>query len=278
MNLSIHIDSSLPIGVLFDIHHVAAKDAVYDGLLPWKVTITFPTVASASSFSMFEFKFVSFLLIILSLLIYRSSLKQCESSFFHSIKQAVTLLSGSTKRFNDLSIEKQQRIWAAANKGSLEDWKQSCCETLQPPFLCEMKNLPVRVLLIHPSTSSGPGSSTSSSPGVSLFQRPIPSLVNSTAAGFSPHHDPFLRCGRCNRCQLIPTSHKGPGPAEDWYEEPLLRALLTQLTLSQPLESYRCSVQGLPVSLDSPLAQLWRLLAHGDLFLYILIFPEPAPS
>ena len=43
-----------------------------------------------------------------------------ESYFFHSFKQAITLIHGSTKYFNDMPIEKQKQLWAAATLGSDE--------------------------------------------------------------------------------------------------------------------------------------------------------------
>jgi hypothetical protein len=43
---------------------------------------------------------------------------------------------------------------------------------------------------------------------------------------------------------------------------------------SEHLPQIHCQVQGILVPLDSPLFQLWRIFAHSDLFLYIVIHCE----
>lgn len=61
------------------------------------------------------------------------SSSRVESYFFHSFKQAITLIHGSTKYFNDMPIEKQRQLWAAASIG---ERKQSKCVYAPFVFVC----------------------------------------------------------------------------------------------------------------------------------------------
>lgn len=53
----------------------------------------------------------------------------CESSYFHSLKQALFLLHGSTRVFNELSTERQKALWQAVSQSQPE-----LCEDLIQHF------------------------------------------------------------------------------------------------------------------------------------------------
>lgn len=67
--------------------------------------------------------------------------------FFHSLKQAVHLLNGSTRPYYELTMDEQKAIWRAASSGSLQvDLLEGIFQKLCPAVTEEIKSIPLRVL------------------------------------------------------------------------------------------------------------------------------------
>lgn len=86
----------LPIGLLFDEHG--------QGALPWRVQIRFRDFPSAH--------------------LLKSGLKETERAYFHSLKQALNLLTGSATSFIDMRQHDQEALWQAVEAGRfLDAWR-----------------------------------------------------------------------------------------------------------------------------------------------------------
>lgn len=115
----IALRSNLPVGVLYDLTTDEGKS------LPWTITVhlqAFPEQKILKS----------------------GSPKTSEAYFFHNLKQALHLLHGSTRLFNELTIEKQSMLWEGARSGMLQQY-QELSRTLLP-MKAEVKLIPIRIL------------------------------------------------------------------------------------------------------------------------------------
>jgi hypothetical protein len=109
----------MPIGVLYDAHG--------DGQLPWRVLVRFQEFPSA--------------------VLLRAGLKETERAYFHSLKQALNLLSGSARSFMDLRQHDQEALWQAVESGRFADsWR--IVQSLLPPDQ-GLQLAPVRVVSLR---------------------------------------------------------------------------------------------------------------------------------
>ena len=104
----------LPLGLLYDAHG--------HGILPWRVLVRFRDFPSAQ--------------------LLKSGLKETETMFFHSLKQALNLLNGSARSFMDMRQHDQEALWQAVETGRFIDaWRIA-----QPLISSEVHFAPIRLL------------------------------------------------------------------------------------------------------------------------------------
>lgn len=149
-----------------------------------------------------------------------------EKYYFHSLKQALFLLSGHTQAFNELGIEDQRKLWEGVHGGDREQYEAVASKFLPPLLLNDpfqsLKCIPMRIV-----QRSGP-----------ITQRPI------------------AICGFGN----------GGKP-------PTLREILCECEEFQgwDVDNTEVLIQGIAAPLDAPLQDVWSLMCHGDLFLYVAL-------
>lgn len=169
---------------------------------------------------------------------------EAEHFYFHSLKQAVFLLHGSTRLFNELSVEVQRSLWQSVRTSnrsvflSIAD-QMVTAGRLDRGAVGELKSVPIRVV------------------------RKDKPVVQKPVAPFFPH-----------------TASAGGAVGVDSADVEVPRSLRDVLLsdLAGPLDfsadtvdSLTCIIQGIEVPLESPVFDLWRLMRHCDLFLYVII-------
>lgn len=202
----------------------------------------------------------------------------CEKFFFHSLKQALYVLHGHTRPYNDISVEQQRALWKALCNGDYVAYEQIAATfrpppllntTGIPPSLAAIRSVPIRVLRKDQTT----------------LQRPV-RLYTSPAASSSSN-------GRCDLPPAPPT--KGEQTSGSSSTNASTTATASEIAPSTTMKTLRqalqldfnvdlsapgegksaattvVTVQGVAAPLDAPLYDLWRLLAHGDLFLYVVL-------
>ena len=112
-DIHVHVRcSNLPIGVLYDYHskHVS---------LPWKLIIHFRKFPGnkVNLFYCFRISCVIIYSTFLLQLIRASTPSDTEKLFSHALKQSVFLLSGNTRLFTSLSIQKQNDLHQSVAAG-----------------------------------------------------------------------------------------------------------------------------------------------------------------
>lgn len=182
--------------------------------------------------------------------------EESEHFYFHSLKQALFLLHGTTRLFNELSVEQQRSLWRSVQFGDhvqygdvagrlrpsslLSTENDAHCHTEAQAALAQVKIVPVRLLR----------------PGKPALQRPV-------------------RLRRSSAADAVATDGSGSE-----VPEAQLSLLLQQRTLGEVLSEdfaealdinpVKCIIQGITVPLEAPIYDLWCLMSHCDLFLYII--------
>jgi autophagy-related protein 5 len=95
------------------------------GILPWIVTVHFQS---------FPYERI----------LKCGSSEESEKYYFHSLKQALYLLHGSTRPFNDLTSEKQSQLWESTYQGSMGMFEQVARDLR--PSIENFKFIPLRIL------------------------------------------------------------------------------------------------------------------------------------
>jgi hypothetical protein len=228
-----------------------------------------------------------------------------EQFYFHSLKQALYVLHGKTKPFNKLSVEQQRALWQAVRDSQREAF-EDIAANFRPtaPLLANMtavkdvKGIPIRVLRPNKPTTQRP---------VSLWKPPaavvlaglekMDTIETATAAAtvaaavdVAATSTTEAPEGTKENAQAAPeTATEGKGdnsseptaPAAALHEAPLVMKTLEDV-LQQDFNaalglgenscrSLNVVIQGVAVPWDSPIYELWRLMAHCDLFLYIVV-------
>lgn len=201
--------SNLPAGVLFDLYANTE--------IPWELTVHFQHFPS-------------------QMLLKCATPSEIEHLYFHSLKQAVYLLHGSTRLFNELSVDAQRQLWQSVRISDHCAFL-SVSEYLvnggaeSSAALRELKSLPIRVV-----RQDKP-----------VVQRPVVPLLTSDAPTTSEARQKLLR-------------------------DVLVLDLGAQLGISaETVDSFECVVHGIAVPMESPIFDLWKLMHHCDLFLYIIV-------
>ena len=121
------LNCTLPIGLLYDFY---VGDGSVDG--PWKINIRFqggPLLTSQQSIS--------------------SNSKFSEKMYFHLLKQSLHILHGSSRMFNNLSIEQQGALWksiSSKNHTQFHTILSGVQYSDSPP-----KNIPIRLVEVGTS-------------------------------------------------------------------------------------------------------------------------------
>jgi hypothetical protein len=151
-----------------------------------------------------------------------------EKYFFHSLKQALFLLSGNTHAFNELDIEAQRKLWEGLYAGDRGLYEEVASKFLPASLLSfesaesaqSLKCIPVRIV-----QRSG-----------AISQRPI----GFVSQGFGGNHT-------------------------------TLRDVLSAEFHGLDIDGTAVLIQGIAAPLDVPLRDIWSLMCHGDLFLYVAL-------
>ncbi len=108
-----------------------------------------------------------------------------ERIFFHNLKQSLHICYGTTRRFNELTIEQQRALWEAVKIGSFSLYKNNVTwgNALQ---LTEQKAIPLRILF-----SDG-----------TIFQKSI-KLSGAGESGSSASLHSVLECDFHIPCRII---------------------------------------------------------------------------
>lgn len=176
-----------------------------------------------------------------------TSVLLCEKLYFHSLKQALQLLHGTIRPYNELSLEKQATLWQAPvwQRRQPHIWVdfQSIRFELFPARP-NIKQLPIRFLIPFNNSSSSSSSSDSGSETFVLRQKSV-RLQDNTSGAID--HNYTLRQLLKDNATLFASS----------CENGILPTVI---------------VQGIVLEdLDVDVVELWQLFCHADLFLYLVI-------
>jgi autophagy-related protein 5 len=209
------LKSHLPFGVLYDLYGSTLSDHK-----PWSIIVHFqpPHEAAAGNDSLD-----------------RATVRYCERLYFHSLKQALHLLHGSSRAFSELSLEQQSDLWLspASNRRKWDSFA-TVRTILMPRSPLETKHLPIRVVDIN---------------GMQRLR--LVKAVNDE--------------GMSRTLQQI---------LLDELQLPYAAAAIDHEEADKNNPSTVVVIaQGIQVPLTAPLYELWRRLCHTDLVLYLLFIP-----
>jgi hypothetical protein len=216
----------LPVGVLYDMYDFENRNLSSNQnqeFHPWKIIIHFQKPSKA-------------LLTVISA-------NETQRVYFHTIKQSLHQLYGSTSDFNLLTIENQNQLWKAVNSGNLEQFR--LLQSILAPEKQTIRQIPVRIFidgivrqkLVRPSRSS-----TSSSVSASASSSEI----------------------------TIET-----GNQETNEEQNLLQYMLIEDFQVVNLVDYLIVIQGIVIEqLLVPLVSFYLHMRYSDFYLYILLIKK----
>ena len=208
--------SHIPLGVLYDRYRLAAGCDE-----PWRIYIRFQRFPVSS-------------------LLKCSTPKDSQRFFFHSLKQALYLLHGSTRMFNDLTIENQRSIWNAIQISVNEDFMEAgVVSELEPINVDDFHSIPIRLTTGQQQT---------------YIQRPVTPGKGSKAM---------------KSIADVLTSDFGVDSGLLSSEKETVKKRLSETEHSCRHIGMALYAQGVPVPLEAPVIDVWRLMRHCDLFLYI---------
>lgn len=214
------LSSTFPTGLLFDQHNTGSS--------PWKIVVHFQAFPS-------------------SLLLKCSGPIESEHFYFHSLKQALFLIHGTTRLFNEMAVEQQRKLWNSVQSGDMAGF-ESVSGSLRPPALLEGSNanfLPTRTVLSAISEVKAIP--------VRLIQIKSPVMQRPVAVWKGGESGEGLSLRTLGEVLLEDFSGAYP-PPDAGDKGPV-----------------QCIVQGVEVPLDAPMYDLWRMMSHCDLFLYITL-------
>lgn len=167
-----------------------------------------------------------------------------EHFYFHSLKQALFLLHGTTRSFNDLSVEQQRNLWKSIHLSDRSNYELIACSFRPTALLDGSRSNPVRAV---DSTVS------------ELKYIPVRLICTDKPAVQRP-----VVIWRGSE------DVSGSGRVERRLGE-VLREDFADAAHNDSSHTLCCIVQGVEVPFDAPIYDLWRLMSHCDLFLYITL-------
>lgn len=201
-------------GVLYDLYGTVAHHK------PWVIAVHFQPPPDAAGVDLD-----------------RAAVRYCERLFFHSLKQALHLLHGSSRAFSEMSLEQQSDLWLSPFSRKKWDSFASVRSFLMPRSPLEIKHVPVRVVTMK---------------GMQRLR-----LVKAV------DDEGILRTLR----QALIDELQLPSAASDTIEEE------DSASMIEDSDKTVIVAQGIQIPLTAPLYELWRRLCHADLVLYLLLIP-----
>ena len=211
------------------------------------------------------------------------------SLYCHSLKQALFLLQGSTRGFNELSPEQQEQLWMGACEGN-RDVYEAVAKLLRPctddsalvdtgtvTTSCTTRNprLPFRVVVSSSSSASDSATYT--------LQAPF-SLESSSGIGtdMDKHQPRATDATTTLRTALLYALSKDHHHGQRHrllirhLTEPLAGTVGVATTKDNGMKTggemqVQVLVQGISLPLHAPLARVWRLFHSADMYLYVSV-------
>jgi len=230
------LNSNLPIGVLYDciVHHIPLHT-------PWIITIHFQPMRDPS---------VSVELI---------GMKQLERIFFHTMKQSLQLLYGTTRLFHELTVESQMMIWNATKEGHLEQYRQMITPLLAP----------ILTISSAQSEDTNPHDKRILMINETIKHLPIRIIVH------RENTTQFLLQKRIKPYQLMSENDETTGDTSRLGERTIKQMLLEDFSYSQEqITQIEWRSHGIQVPIDMPIDIFWKLFHYADLFCYIVMIPK----
>lgn len=218
-----------------------------------------------------------------------------EHFYFHSLKQALYVLHGKTRAFNDLAVEQQQALWQAV-RCSERSLFESIGMRFRPALPVEnqqlknLKALPVRLLRRSKPIAQRPvplWKASSATPLNSMIGKVDASAGGggggeegapiNAATGLSA--DQSCAADGEPSSDAINSSSGAAGDSEESMkslEDVLVQDFGAVLGVrdSEGCRSLNVMIQGIVVPWEAPIYDVWRLMAHCDLFLYIIVLSD----
>jgi autophagy-related protein 5 len=232
---------------LYDLHYKQ------DNLGPWRIVVHFQGYPTNK-------------------IIKCSTRESAEKFYSHSLKQALFVVEGSTRAFNNLAVEQQEHLWEGCNSGSRGIYEQ-VARSLRPTAEA-IRSIPVRVLFRDKPTAQRPASLVTEVDGSS-----------SRIEGFQDSDDSSGSSSSSRRCPTLLRHVVGPilSSFQTKIKDDSSTLATTELPSLQGMEPCANNVNntdtivlihGIEVPLHAPIYDLWVTFAHADLFLYIVVRPR----
>lgn len=216
------------------------------------------------------------------------------------------MLYGNARVFNDLSVESQQSIWSSVTTVNLT-LQESLFNTILRLPKDQIKLIPVRLVSLAPaapppapiagmnlrqnSISSQSSSSAATASILSLVTPNSPTTTTTTVDPTTESHAPIYDTEQVLVFAQRPVKPLAPtGAGANFLRDRTLREVLIedfrQYALNQAsasavgiptaptiassvADSVQYLIQGMELSLDLPIYELWCVMAHADMVLYI---------
>ena len=184
-----------------------------------------------------------------------STRETAEKMYMHTLKQALYVLQGNTRSFNAMVLEQQQLLWEGANSGSRGIF-ESVADDLRG--LEAVKCIPIRILYKRRRAAASHREDTLVEETVKVNDSPNLDNYHPSFLCIQKPMYVYLNDGKVQETQL-----------SDALEQ-FIPGLLSD-GLSRLPRCISVMIQGIEVPLTAPLWQLWKLCAHADFFLYIIV-------
>lgn len=214
-----------------------------------------------------------------------------EHFYFHSLKQALFVLHGKTRAFNDLAVDQQQTLWQAV-RCSERSLFESIGAKFRPALpvadyqqLMNLKSLPVRLLRRGKPVVQRPVSLWKASSTASLstaVEKVRLSPVGGTSGGVAACTDGDIQtvgnssaedAAGSDTVNSVPRIAPDPEQVKKSLEDVIIQdfGAVLGVTDSDSCRSLEVVIQGITVPWEAPIYDVWRLMAHCDLFLYVVV-------
>jgi Autophagy protein Apg5 len=190
-----------------------------------------------------------------------STRETAEKMYMHTLKQALFVLQGNTRSFNAMVLEQQQLLWEGANSGSRGIF-ESVADDLRG--LEAVKCIPIRILYRRRGTVASHREHVLSREGINVDRS-----VKINESTNQDNHQPSFIC-----IQKPVYAYTNDGKVQESLLSDVLDQFIPGILSDGPSRLPQCIsvlIQGIDVPLDAPLWQLWKLCAHADFFLYVVV-------
>lgn len=205
-----------------------------------------------------------------------------EHFYFHSLKQALYVLHGKTKPFNDLSIDQQRALWQAICVGDRVGFERVASgfrpsiPVSSPQSLQALRSLPIRIIRRDKPTLQRPvGLWKAATTALDMISPRMENLSMDSKVGAG--HETEDGEGEGGGERTVSKASAGSGASTDeslvmkTIEDVIRQDFGTALGVVEDCHSLQILIQGIEVPWEAPIYELWRLMAHCDLFLYIVV-------